>query len=549
MRKVDPEGYPTLGWDLLDWIEWALVHGPGDVQGEEIHLDAELARFVLRCYRVNPPAGHPLHLEHLPEGRRLHDEALLSRVKGRAKSELAGMLVCVEAFAPARWDGWDADGDPVGRPVTYPFVRALATEEDQSSHTYLNAAYMVWAGQERGLEPFLGVDYGRDWQTSTRILLPDGGEIRPSTASSAAKDGGKESFAVYDESHLYVSRDLLRMYRTVKRNLAKRPLAEPWALQTSTMYAKGEASIAEQTHAAAASDSRVLLDHRGARKDGIDLADTETVVRELRWVYGAFADVVDLERILRALRDPLDEEADRRRYFLGEATDVSARFLPAGRWAACEDLDRPLPPDGTPLALGFDGSLRQDASAIRLVTEDGWHFYPPRADGMGPAVWERPDGPAGTGWEVPPEEVEATLEQVHSRWKIVRGYYDPAWWGGFIAVWRGRWGADVVVPWWTNRDGPMARECRAIRTAIVQGELTHDGHPTAARHWGNTFRRLTRVRDEQGRAMATMTKETSTSPNKIDTAIADTLARAARADALAAGLFELEPALPPPDIF
>ena len=109
-----PGEYPTLGFQVIDWIQAYLVHGPGDVQGEPILLDDELARFVLRCYRLDPETG-----------RRVYHEALLSRPKGRAKSELAGMLACAEAKGPVRFDGWDAAGEPVGRPVTYPFVRAL----------------------------------------------------------------------------------------------------------------------------------------------------------------------------------------------------------------------------------------------------------------------------------------------------------------------------------------------------------------------------------------------------------------------------------------
>ena len=552
MEKVDPEGWPTLGWDVIDWIETRLVHGPGDVQGEPITLDPELSRFVLRAYRVNPPDGHPRHVWGLRPGRRIFDEALLSRVKGRAKSELAGMLVCAEALGPVRFWRWHPDsGEPEGRPIRYPYVRCLATEEGQSSHTYLNAAYMLWVARDH-FDDCANVDLGRDWQTSTRILLPGGGEIVPSTASSAAKDGGKETFSVFDETHLYVPVELRRMYATVKRNLTKRPQAEPWALQTSTMFAKGQGSTAEDTFKAgrgAAADPHLLVDHRGARKTGLRLVRSAELEAEVRYVYGAFADVIDLDRIVRALTDERDDEADRRRYFLGEPTDLSALFLPAGAWDVCGRTDRTVD-DGAAVALGFDGSVRQDAAAIRLVTEDGHLFYPPRADGTGPAVWERPDhlGP-GAAWEVPPDQVDATIDYICGRWTVVRGYCDPAWWGGWIATWRARHGDQTFVPWWTNRDAVMGRACRSVRTAIVQGELTHDGHPTAARHWRNAHRRLISSRDEEGRPLETFTKDRPGSPRKIDTAIADTLAWEARTDALAAGRFTLEPALPPPDIF
>jgi hypothetical protein len=49
--------------------------------------------------------------------------------------------------------------------------------------------------------------------------------------------------------------------------------------------------------------------------------------------------------------------------------------------------------------------------------------------------------------------------------------------------------------------------------------------------------------------MFTMKKDRPGSLRKIDTAIADTLGREARNDALAAGRFVMAPAAPPPAIF
>lgn len=114
LPRVD---FPTLGWGVIEWIEATLCHGPGDVQGDPIELDDELARFICWAYRLDEA------------GDRVVRRAVLSRPKGRAKSELAGMLVCAEAVGPVRFDGWDAAGQPVGRPVTAPFIRCLATEE------------------------------------------------------------------------------------------------------------------------------------------------------------------------------------------------------------------------------------------------------------------------------------------------------------------------------------------------------------------------------------------------------------------------------------
>lgn len=179
--------FASLGPQIVEWIETYLCHGPGDVIGEPIELDDEFYAFVVKAYRLDPSTG-----------RRAYRRAFLSRAKGRAKSELAGMLVCAEALAPVRFDGWDAQGEPVGRPVKSPYIRCLATEEGQSGNTYDNVSTMMEFLVERHGDAFPGIDIGKSAQTSSRIVLHhQRGEVTPSTASSAAKDGGKETFAVF----------------------------------------------------------------------------------------------------------------------------------------------------------------------------------------------------------------------------------------------------------------------------------------------------------------------------------------------------------------
>lgn len=293
-RKQQPNGFLSLGWNAIDWIESYLVHGPGDVQGEPIQLDDEQATFILRAYELDK------------QGRRKVRRAFFSRPKGRAKSELAGMLVCFEALGPARFDGFDANGNPVGRAVQYPFIRCLATEESQSGNTYDNVRYMLEHLRSNYGTEFPGIDVGL-----TRTFIKGGGEIVPSTAASASKDGGKESFAVADETHLYSSPELRRMHETVRRNLAKRKAADPWMLETSTMYAVGEESIAEQTHRlyVAIQENRIknpglLFDHRQGH-DVPDLLNTDDLKRALRAAYGPAYQWLDIDRLVAEIQDPM----------------------------------------------------------------------------------------------------------------------------------------------------------------------------------------------------------------------------------------------------
>ena len=167
-KKQRQSSFISLGWDAIDWIETYLVHGPGDVQGEAITLDDEQATFILKAYELDK------------NGRRVTRRAFFSRPKGRAKSELAGMLVCFEALGPARFDRWDQFGNPIGKPVQYPFIRCLATEEQQSGNTYDNVRYMLEHIKTNFGTEYPGIDVGL-----TRTFLKGGGEIVPSTAASA----------------------------------------------------------------------------------------------------------------------------------------------------------------------------------------------------------------------------------------------------------------------------------------------------------------------------------------------------------------------------
>jgi hypothetical protein len=108
------------------------------------------------------------------------------------------MLVCAEALGPVRFAGWDHDSKPLGRPVQAPYIPVVATEEMQSGHVYGAVEFMLREGAVSGTP---GLDVGQ-----TRTFLPDGGKIQPITAKAVSKEGGRESFAAFDESHLFITR-------------------------------------------------------------------------------------------------------------------------------------------------------------------------------------------------------------------------------------------------------------------------------------------------------------------------------------------------------
>lgn len=530
--------FPSLGWQVIDWIETYLCHGPGDVQGERWEIDDEIAVHICWLYRVHPQ-DHPL------AGRRLIQRGILSRPKGRAKSEIAGGLVCAEALGPVRCDGFDANGDPVGSPVRYPFIRCLATEEDQSGNTYDNVRFMLEEGEAAN-------EYSLDvGLTRTFIKEPGGGEIRPSTSGDASKDGGKETFAVADETHLYVLPKLRTMYGTVARNTGKRKEAEPWVMDTTTAWQPGERSIAEQAAdryahlplEEAITKRGVLYDHRQGDEPK-RFGDDRSLIKAMRTGYGPAADWMDFDRIVRLIRDAEDPEADAYRYWLNRPRAA------ASHWLAPDEIQAILRPEtiieaGSMICAGFDGSDSDDHTTLWLCTEGG-HMAPV-------GIWAKPlDWRRDDRWEVPRDEVNAAVGWLYENFNVIRFYGDPPWFQTEMGEWAARHG-DSVREWWTNRDTPMAVACGALRTAIRNEDATIDpiplrtdpqtrsGKPVAVWHFENARKRKVRIKlEDKAEEAHIVRKERPGSPLKIDSVPACVLARKARDDAVKEGEFEVQ---------
>jgi hypothetical protein len=349
----------SLGWAAIDWIEHFLVHGPGDVQGQRIELDDEFAGFIVKACRVDR------------HGKRRIRRAFLSRAKGRSKSGLAAMIECYEALGPCRFDHWAEagevsdwgyeyeEGEPVGRPLTYVEILNVATEEGQAGNTYDAVYYML---NPETCSPELLATYGRIDVGLSRINLPDKrGYIEPVSSADSSKDGGKSTFIVADETHLWVLPRLHRLHGVMTRNLLKRKEATGWMLETSTMYAEGEGSVAEGTHAFAESSSRsrvsLLFDHRQADM-GWDLSKRSHRVKALREAYGPAASWMDLAALADSWDDPQVSEGDWRRFWLNQPVP----------------LGRPVPSELPNWAVLADAGGVDTATAIgvAMTADRGW---------------------------------------------------------------------------------------------------------------------------------------------------------------------------------
>ncbi|MGW0933649.1 Terminase [Streptomyces sp. NPDC002666] len=518
----------SLGMLAWDWMEYWCVHGPGDIQGDEVELDGEFGGFVVDAYALRE------------SGRKLYDSAVISRGKGRAKSELAAFIGLFEAFGPCRFAGWAEGGETfewhgfryvyqpgeaMGRIITYPFIRCLATEESQAGNTYDNIHFNLTEGP-------LGEDLPSGAAGITRVFLPGGGEIRPSTASSSSKDGGKETCTIFDETHLYVTPELRRMYTTVDRNCRKRKDAQPWSFQTTTMYQPGDESVAEKTHERAkliaegkTRASRLLFDHREAPAD-VDLADGEAIKAALREVYGPFANVLDLDGIVENEFWNIEKDIeDSRRYFFNQPTAARDAWATKPEWAACARPDLAVALD-EPIVMFFDGSKSDDSTAlVGCRVSDGHVFV---ID-----CWEKPRGPKGEGWEVDRIDVDRVVRATLNDRPVKAFFADVAEFESYVDDWGAEFGEQLVIGATLGRSAhsvawdmrghvrDFTQACERADIDIREGTLTHDGDSRLQRHVLNARRRPNRY----GVSIA---KEGRESPKKIDLAVCAIAARMVR---------------------
>ena len=129
--------FPTLGWAMLDWYSEMLAQ-PDCADYQPLVLTPEQARFILNFYRLDPNTG-----------KRVYRRALFSRPKKWGKSPMMGAIGCGEALGPVVFDGWDANGRPVGKPwaeVRTPWVQFAAVNEDQTRNAFSAVLEMLRQG-------------------------------------------------------------------------------------------------------------------------------------------------------------------------------------------------------------------------------------------------------------------------------------------------------------------------------------------------------------------------------------------------------------------
>jgi hypothetical protein len=524
--RPDPESLnPTLGQQVCDFIEDRAVFGPGSLQEQSAKLDAEKKMFIYRMYEVYPK-GHRL------EGNRVFERCAVELRKGLAKTEFAAWVAFCELHpeAPVRFDGWDANGDPVGRPVSAPYIPLMAAAEEQVME--LAFGVLTFIIQHSPDASIFDCSKERIVRLS-RSGTNDGVAVPVSNAPNT-RDGARTTFQHFDEPHRLTLPRERHAHETMLQNLPKRQIESPWALYTSTAGNLGQGSIEEDVRAEAEAIAEGKLDNKSffffARWAGDEHQELDTLEKRVAAVADATGPVGEwglgqFDRIARDYdRVGIDRMYWERVYLNRWRKSGSAAF----DMNKVKDLVQDSPIErGAFVSVGFDGARRKDSTAIVITEIDSGRQQLV-------ALWERPED--AQEWEIDSTEVDDVFADIMRDFEVWRAYCDPPYWIENVAHWAGKW-PDQVVEWWTNRQRPAAYMVRAYAEAIDGQQISFVGpmRDELVRHIGHAGRKDLKINDDEGQPLWILQKQDGQLMNKFDACMAANLSWQARLDALAVG--------------
>jgi phage terminase large subunit-like protein len=503
-----PEGVPspkeTLGYEIIRWAQTYIVQPDGERAGEPWVFTKEQLRFVLWLYSINP------------DGTWRYSAGTLRRAKGWGKTPLLAALAIVEFIGPCRFSHYNAFGLPVAKRVPLPTVQIGATAYDQTEQTLEMIRGML---SESPAEKEYNLDIGK---AVVQFKSGKPGSIKPKATAGRTNEGNRPTFALMDEVHHWVgSNGGPDFYQTIKRNIEKTTSAGSRWVTTTNAYNPNEDSVAQQIHESdMVRQGFWLYDCIEGVIEQDDLRDSDKVRQALIQAYGdaTWADIDGLTRTI--LHDRTTPDSTYLRFFFNTIAESSDGWMSKAEWDECFEDQDPIKP-GDQIALGFDGSVRGDATGLCGVRlRDGKLFVL--------HLQENPRDPNQPDWEVDVLAVEAAVKRAFETYRVEWMYADPPYWQENIGRWALEWGDDYVFEYWTNKPTRMVQAVERFRTAAMVQDLLHDGNEDLTRHVLNAV-----VREvPQG---FLITKDSPRSKKKIDLAVCAVLAFEARADAIADG--------------
>ena len=493
-----PDGIPdlTLGWEAIHWASKYLRQPDGPNAGERWEFIESQVRFVLWWYSLDRNA------------RWTYYHGVRRWPKGAGKSPFAAVLSMIELLAPVRLDHFDDNmiGGCVGRKVSMPLVQIGATSHDQANINTMRMVRALLPKNSRILKDY-DVEAGK-----TIFHTPGGGQLMVITSSPTTEEGALVTFAILDQTEsFYPNNGGVALADVMDRNVGK---SGSRILETSNAWEPGKESVAESTYDAWVAQEegrlkgkgRILYDARMAPPD-VDFEDVASIRKGVEFAYGDayWANPEDIvENRILSPRTKLDVS---KRFYLNWPESPEDAWTTQQLWSRMAEPEFYIE-DGSDIAMAFDGSRVEDATAIiGCHIETGFTFS------LG--IWE----PRGTRY-IPADEVHAAIRSVKDRFHVCAFFADVKEWEQSTKItWR-EWFEDEVDIWAVpgGRDPqPVAWDMRSHVSEftgaceMVLGEIEavppgfkHDGDSVLGRHVVNSRRRPNRygvLRERESREL------------------------------------------------
>lgn len=511
------------------WVQAHCMIPDGDSRGLPFLLGSEQAKFMVEHYRVKASAQLGDKSSAFTFRR-----SQLVRAQKWGKSPFVSAFVCAEGVGPVLFDGWALGGElfdcrnvgcgcgftheyragePMGRAWATPLIQITATSEDQTDNTYDALRPMIELGPLAEIIPRTGEEF---------IRLPRGGRIDAVTSKANSRLGQRITFAVQDETGLWVKANGgYKLSATQRRGLAG---MGGRSIETTNAWDPAQDSVAQQTFESPALD--VYKDFRQPPAN-LSFRDKRQRRKIIAFNYeGApwvSADAIEAEAAELMLKDPADAER-----FFGNRVVAGT-----GTWFQLNDWDsRANPVDVDSRAMvcgGFDGSDNNDWTGIRLETVGQYQFTPTYrvGDDDRPTVWN----PVDWGGRIPRSEVLAAFDFIETHYNVIRFYLDPQFWETEIDMLGEKYGVKKYLKWPTNQVGRMYPALERLKTDVTNREsnFSHDGDKVTSLHVNNA---VMRARPGDKYILGKPSEH-----QKIDQAMSSALAHEATLDALSAGEF------------
>jgi hypothetical protein len=472
----------SLGFVFADWVQAHCVVPSGYDLNKPFVLTGWQLKNAVDFYRVKPDVKYnPVRPEQGSAFRYRRGQIVGGQKLG--KSPFGAAVACFEAVGPCVFCGWAQggevyrcsdwgcgcgfeyvyeSGDPMGMPRRTALIQLLANSEDQTANVYRPLQTMIRNGH---LDDLMKVREGF-------IRLPNGGRIDPVTSSARSKLGNPVNFALLDESGIYTKRSgMFDVADTVLRGASG---MDGRILELTNPWDPMDASFGQSTYESRSDD---IMKYFERHDPELDFADPQDRRKILEFVYKG-SPWVNLDMIEATASELMGRDpAQARRFFGCELVQGLGSYMPEALYDSTEKWSA-LPPAGTEICLGFDGSQSGDWTALRAETGEGWRWTPTYGPSHRPSYWNPKE------WEgrIPRSEVDACVSEMFDRYDVQRFYCDPHPWETQVDAWSERYGEDTVVAWPTNQVGRMYNALVRFREDTADHTTTHSPDATAKLH-------------------------------------------------------------------